>query len=69
MTWKQWMVQSIITVVLAALAAIGGMRVGLATAQQQIIALQAQEIAVSVTLNHRLDRLEDKVDRLIERRP
>lgn len=69
MTWKQWMVQGIITVILSAVAAIGGMRVGLATAHQQILTLQIDQVALSVSMNHRLDRLEDKMDRLIERRP
>lgn len=69
MTWKQWMVQGIVTVALAGLAALGGMRLGLTTAQEQIVSIQAQQIALNISLNHRLDRLEDKMDRLIERRP
>jgi hypothetical protein len=62
--WKQWIIQGVITVALSTLAAIGGMKAGLATAQAQIVAVQSAQISLA----QRLDRIEDKLDRLVERR-
>ena len=54
-TWK-FLIQGTVTVGLAALAAYGGMRVGLAEMK-----------ANQMSMQYRLDRIESKLDRLSER--
>lgn len=56
--------QIIVTIVLAALAAFGGVWVGLGEANVQL----ATSRATNDAMRARLDRIEDKLDRLIENR-
>ena len=55
--WIQWIINGIITVAIAAVAAFGGMKVGVAESKATIIQIEK-----------RLDRIELKLDRVIERR-
>jgi len=60
--WVRWAVGAALTLVLAGAAAYGGMRAGLSEARAQMAATEAWQQANT----KRLDRIEDKLDRLME---
>jgi tetrahydromethanopterin S-methyltransferase subunit G len=71
-SWKQWVAQAALTALVAAAAAFGGIRTGLSEAQRDITAVRGEVAAVAgsqAASDRRLDRIEDKLDRVVERRP
>jgi len=73
--WKQWIAQAILTVLLTALAAFGGIKAGLSEAKEQLASVKTSQAATDRRLDRfedatikRLDRIEDKVDGLKARR-
>ena len=66
--WKQWMAQAAMTIVLTALAAFGGIRAGLSEAKEKLATVEARQVSYQIATDRRLDRMEDKIDRLVERR-
>jgi len=68
--WKRWMAQAALTIILTALAAFGGIRAGLSAAEQRLARVETQQLSTDrdvARVEHKIDRLEDKVDGLLSR--